>query len=157
MTPHTLLKRLALPVLVAIVATGCATNPAQRDAERLALYRGHAGEPVDTIRYPARYTGWTPLGDEALALWTRPGEAWLLELSGPCQNLDYALTISIRSRSGWLTSRFDDIYAHHSGMIPVPCRIQTIRPLDVKAIRADEKKLREVQRQEAEDVQSAGG
>jgi hypothetical protein len=27
--------------------------------------------------------GWTELGDSALAVWTRPSEAYLLELRGP--------------------------------------------------------------------------
>lgn len=146
-----------LPVLLAALVAGCATGTGLTGAERLDLYRSHAGEPVDTIRYPARYTGWTPLGDSALALWTRPSEAWLLELSGPCQNLDYALSITIDSRSGWLSSRFDRIYVNDNGLIPIPCQIASIRPLDVKAIRVDEQKLREVRQQEKAATETAGG
>lgn len=134
-------------VLLAALA-GCATKSAITDAERLELYRSHAGEPVDSVRYPTRYTGWTPLGNRALALWTRPSEAWLLDLSAPCQNLDFALAISIDSRSGWLSSRFDRITVHDGGLISIPCQIQSIRPLDVKAIRFEEKKLREVRESE---------
>ena len=154
-SPFSLPALLAAGLLAAALA-GCATGTGLSSADRLELYRSHAGDPVDTIRYPARYTGWTPLGDSALALWTRPSEAWLVELSGPCHNLDYALTIAIDSRSGWLSSRFDRIYVNDAGVIPIPCQINTIRPLDVKAIRTDEQKLREVREQQKAAAETAG-
>ena len=153
----TFLRPALLVALSAAFLAGCATGNGLTSVERLDLYRSHAGEPVDSIRYPARYTGWTPLGDSALALWTRPSEAWLVELSGPCQNLDYALSIAIDSRSGWLSSRFDRIYVNDNGLIPIPCQIASIRPLDVKAIRMDEQKLREVRQQEKAATETAGG
>ena len=47
-------------------------------------------------------------GDSALAVWTRPSEAYLLELSGPCPDLSYA-AIGLTSSMGRVSSRFDKV------------------------------------------------
>ena len=135
---------LPFALLAATVLSGCATAGKQTDAEKLAFYRGHTGEPVKDFQYFGRLNGWTPLGDGALAVWTKPSEGYLLELSGPCQDLDYAMAISI-TQFGSRVSRFDQIVPLGAGTssIKIPCRIQAIRPLDVKALRASQKELRE--------------
>lgn len=130
-------------VLAAIAISGCATNTGLRDAERLTLYRSHAGDPVKSIQYSGRYNGWTPLSDGTFALWTRPSQAWLVELYPPCSEIDYADTIGIRESSGWLSARFDRVYVGSHSLIPIACAIKEIRPLDIKAIRAAEKDARE--------------
>lgn len=136
-----------LPIALAAVAvlSGCATVGKQTDAEKLALYRDHAGEPVKDFQYFGRLNGWTPLGDGALAVWTKPSEGYLLELSGPCQDLDYAPAIRITQFGSRVSARFDDVVPLGAGTAStkIPCRIQTIRPLDVKALRASQKELRE--------------
>ncbi len=135
---------LPFALLAATVLSGCATAGKQTDAEKLAFYRGHAGEPVKDFQYFGRLNGWTPVGDGALAVWTKPSEGYLLELSGPCQDLDYAMAISI-TQFGSRVSRFDQVVPLGAGTssIKIPCRIQVIRPLDVKALRASQKELRE--------------
>ena len=135
---------LPLILLAAAALSACATDGKQTDAEKLAFYRDHAGEPVKDFQYFGRLNGWTPLGDGALAVWIKPSEGYLLELSGPCQDLDYAMSISI-SQFGSRVSRFDEVVPLGAGTsnIKIPCRIQTIRPLDVKALRASQKELRE--------------
>jgi len=133
---------LALSACLALLS-GCATDAAQRDAERLALYRNHAGEAVDSIQYFGHYNGWTPLGDGAFALWTRPSQAFLVELYAPCNELDFADTIGFRDLGGRLSARFDRVYVSSHGLIPISCTIKEIRPLDVKALRVEEKRLRE--------------
>src|SRR5688500_13475283 len=75
----------AAAVLASLSA--CATDRAQRDADKLALYNAHAGAPVNKFRYFGSINGWTPLGDEAIAVWTRPNEAYLLDLTGPCPEI----------------------------------------------------------------------
>ncbi len=136
-------------LLVALSAAGCASNGALRDADRLALYRANAGEPVDSIQYSGSYNGWSPLGDGTMALWTRPSQAWLVEVYEPCADLDYATTIGIRSIGGRLSARFDRIHVSNNGLIPLECTIKEIRPLDVKAIRAAEKDARAKRQVEA--------
>ena len=140
------MKYLTLPaLLMTTILTACASGPRQTDAEKLAFYRGHAGEPVKDFRYFGNLNGWSPLGDGALAVWTRPSEAFLLELSGPCQDLDYAMAIRITHFGSRVSARFDDVIPLGAGTssIKLPCRIDTIRPLDVKALRASQKELRE--------------
>jgi hypothetical protein len=127
----------------------CATGR-MTDNERLALYRAHAAAPVKSFRYLSRIDGWTPLGDKAVAIWTRPNEAYLLEVDGPCPDLDFAQAISLTNQFGIVYSRFDKVIPRTStgGPEPVPCHIRQIRPLDVKALRSAEKDIRR-QREEA--------
>ena len=138
-----MLASLALSTAATLAA--CATGPKQTSAEKLAFYRAHASEPVKSFRYSGSINGWTPLGDKALTVWTKPSEAYLLELSGPCQDLDFAPAISITNQMNQVSAKFDDVVPRGGGTasIIIPCRIETIRPLDVKALRASQKELRE--------------
>ena len=130
-------------VIGALSLTACATGR-MSDNEKLALYRAHSAAPVQSFRYFSRIDGWTPLGDSAVAIWTRPNEAYLLEVDGPCPDLDFALAIGVTSQSGTVYSRFDKVIPRTSagGVEPMPCRIRQIRPLDVKAIKSAEKDIR---------------
>ncbi|WP_296250421.1 DUF6491 family protein [uncultured Stenotrophomonas sp.] len=138
------MKKMLVAMLLAAVLGGCATTGKLTSAERLDLYRAHAGEPVKNFRYFGSLNGWTELGDSALAVWTKPNEAWLLNLSGPCMDLSFAPAISITNMMGQVSARFDRVIVHGGGpMARVPCRIDSIQPLDVKSLRASEKELRE--------------
>ena len=138
------MKRLAILAMAVTLLAGCATAGKLSDGEKLALYRAHAGEPVRDFQYFGSFNGWTDLGDSALAVWTRPNQAWLLELSGPCMDLSYAQAISVTSMMGRVSSGFDKVIVHGSSVgMHVPCRIGSIRPLDVKALRSSENQLRE--------------
>lgn len=127
----------------ALLLGACATDAGLREAQKLAIYQAHAGAPVDSFRYFGSINGWTPLGDGAIALWTRPGEAWLLDLYGPCPDIPYAPVISVTSQMGRVSTRFDKVMARSRGSIEIPCTIRQIRPLDVKAIRQAEKLARD--------------
>lgn len=136
-------KMLVAAMLVATLA-GCATTGKLSSDERLQLYRSHAGAPVNSFKYFGSLNGWTELGDSALAVWTRPSEAWLLNLGGACMDLSYAPAITVTNMMGQVSARFDRVIVHGSGpMAHVPCRIESIQPLDVKALRASEKEMRE--------------
>lgn len=138
------MKKMFVAMMLAAVLGGCATTGKLTSAERLDLYRAHAGEPVKSFRYFGSLNGWTELGDSALAVWTKPNEAWLLNLSGPCMDLSFAPAISITNMMGQVSARFDRVIVHGSSpMAHVPCRIDSIQPLDVKTLRASEKQLRE--------------
>jgi hypothetical protein len=128
-----------LPVLL---AAGCATT-GPSDAQQLALYREHAGEPVKDLRYSRQLTRWTALGDDAVAVWTKPNEAYLLEL-GSCTGLGGASTILITNLMGQVSAGLDRVQViDRPRGFNTTCRIQTIRPLDTKALRASEKALRQ--------------
>ena len=138
------MKKMLAAVMAAALLGGCATAGKLSSGERLDLYRAHAGEPVRDFQYFGSFNGWTELGDSALAVWTRPSQAWLLELGGPCMDLSYAPAISVTNMMGRVSARFDRVIVH--GGSPghhIPCRIESIRPLDVKALRVSEKELRE--------------
>ena len=149
------MKRLFLSLALTLSLGACSTTR-MSDAETLALYRTHAGEPVKDFQYFGHINGWTPLGDSALAVWTKPNQAYLLELYGPCTDLDYAPAISLSNMMSRVSARFDNVYVHGGGTsgIRLPCRIDTIRPLDVKALKQAQKDLREAKLVERE---AAGG
>ena len=130
----------AILLFAALACTaGCATNPGQRDADKLALYSAHAGAPVDKFRYYGSISRWTSLGDEALAIWSRPNQAWLLDLTGPCPDLDYAHAISLTNSFGQVSARFDKVIVLNRDAHNMPCHIAQIRPLDVQAIKQAER------------------
>lgn len=130
---------LAAVLAATTVLAACASMSGMTDAEKYALNDAHAGAPVDHFRYLGSINGWTPLGDAALVVWTRPSEAWLLDLSGTCQDLRSTPAIGLTSSMGRVNARFDKVLVRSTGSINMPCHIRQIRPLDVKAVRAAEK------------------
>lgn len=133
---------MLVPIIAAL--TACAT-PRLSDTEKYALYREHAGEPVKSFRYFGNINGWTPLGDQALVVWTAPSRAYLLDLSGPCRDLDYAPAITVTHLMGEVSARFDKVIVRGGGRssIPFSCYISQIRAVNVKAVRQAERDRRE--------------
>ena len=149
----TTMKRMATMLMATALLAGCATTGRLSDSERLQLYRAHAGAPVKDFHYFTSFNGWTDLGDSALAVWTRPSEAYLLTLSGPCMDLDFAPAIGVTNMMGVVSARFDRVLVYGgNGIGRVPCRIEEIRPLDVKALKVAEKELREAKAVERSDA-----
>jgi hypothetical protein len=138
------MKRLLLACTAVFALAACASGRGLDDNQKLALYRAHAGEPVSSFRYLGRMDSWESLGNTALAVWTRPREAWLLELGTTCPGLGFAMAIGLTSHTGQVSARFDDVLVQDSTP-NVPCRIERIRPLDVDALKAAEKDLRAAQ------------
>ncbi len=138
------MKSFAFAALVAVVLGACSTARIS-DADRLALYRAHSGAPVDNFQYFGQLDGWTPLGNTALAVWTRPSEVYLLELQATCHDLDFANAITVTNQFGRVYSRFDKVIVLGRGTNNIPCWIREIRPVDTKALRAAEKEKREAQ------------
>jgi hypothetical protein len=151
------MHRLVLPICAALAGlAGCATDIAQRDADKEAMYRAHAGAPVDKFRYFGSINSWTPLGDEAIAVWTRPNEAYLLEFTGPCQEIQFTPAISITNTFGQVAVPFDKVIVHSRSSVTVPCHIARIRPLDVKALKAA-RRAQDASAQEASGEGPASG
>ncbi len=137
------MKNVPMILAIAISLTACASAPSMSDNQKLALYRAHAGAPVPSFHYFGRFESWTDLGDRAVAIWTRPSEAWLLELFGPCNGLEFTQAIGLTSQTGMVSARFDDVLVRNGGVPEFPCKIETIRPLDIKAIRQAERVARD--------------
>lgn len=145
------MKRLILLCLFATLAA-CASTPRMSGTERLALYRGSAGAPVKDFTYFGNINGWQPLGPSALAVWTRPNEAYLLDLTGPCQDLEFAPAISITNMMGRV-STFDRVRPIGGGGGPMrmSCRIKTISPLDLKSLKAAQDDMRKADVEERKE------
>src|SRR5690606_8876483 len=50
-------RLIASTIALAIALAGCATGPRIDSVDRLALLRAHAGEPVNSILHPGRFSG----------------------------------------------------------------------------------------------------
>ena len=101
---------LATP-LALLLLSGCASNRLD-DGEKLALYQANAGAPVKSFSFFGSINGWTPLGDEAIAVWTKPSEAYLLGLYGPCRDLPFSQVISVTSQMNRVSAGFDKVMVH---------------------------------------------
>ena len=128
------MKALILPMLAALGLAACATNRIS-ETDRLAIYDAHSGAPVKQIRY-YNAMGWDRIDDQHVLLNMRPSETWLLKVSGPCLDWGSASPVLRLSSTGpYVMAKFDRVLTAGS---PVSCRIEEIRPVDVKAVRAAE-------------------
>lgn len=135
----------SVPLLIATaLAAGCATGYGARRAEQLDLYRAHAGAPVRSFSAIGRVDSWTPLGDDSIVVWTSPRRAYLLSVPG-CPDLDFALGIALSESAGQVHAKFDRVTPLGRDTIRVPCIIDEIRPIDVKAYR-EARRVAELQR-----------
>ncbi|HGK7305300.1 TPA: hypothetical protein ACJ509_003201, partial [Stenotrophomonas maltophilia] len=145
------MKPLLAAAGLCLLLSACATTGRLDDTQKLALYSAHAGPAQKDMQFLGTLNGWTELGDSALAVWTKPSEAYLLELTGPCPDLSYALAIGLTSHMGRVSAPFDKVIVRDpTGGPRLPCFIKTIRKLDVKSLRAQEKDMRQAQVQERE-------
>jgi hypothetical protein len=64
------MKTLLIPLLAAMTVAACTHTERLSPADRLALYRANAGEPVAGFQH-TNNVQWTALGDDALAVWPR--------------------------------------------------------------------------------------
>ena len=135
-------SRFAFLVAFTLVLLACASGAQRRQMEEveLAVYSKHAGEPIDQIR-SFRFISWQPVSDNTLLLEARLNDWYLITVSGPCMNLPFAHTIAFETHINTLQARFDSIRVEGE---PVPCRIETIRPVDVKAVKAELKQRQAV-------------
>lgn len=117
--------------LLVLAAASCATTR-MSDPDKLALYQGHAGPPVKSVRY-VDPIGWQRIDDLHLVVDVRPRESWLVTMSGPC--LDWGRsdqTISIRHNGGFVSPGLDSVDFLRSR---ISCRISEIRVVDPVAVR----------------------
>jgi hypothetical protein len=140
-------KLILTSLCTVVLASACATTGLNQ-ADRLALYRANAGDPVGSIRKWNNNVQWRVLSDDALVVWVRPNEAHLFEFRTRCIGLRSARTITISNFGGLVSSRFDTVTI----TAPVSatssrtgCRISSIRPLDMRAINDTKRDMREAQ------------
>jgi hypothetical protein len=135
-----MIRVLWVMTLAALLAA-CASAPyAQRISERQAAYAAAAGAPVRQFRFFTLYS-WEPLSDSQLAVYTRPNEAWLLDLGGGCQDLAFVNSIGLTSNLNQVMVGFDKVL---TGRRSFPCTITQIRPVDVKSLKAAQQQQRAI-------------
>ena len=126
------MKALIVPLIAVLGLGACATNRLS-DTDRLAMYDAHAGAPVKQIRF-YNAMGWDRIDDEHVLLSMRPSETWMLKVSGPCLDWGSASPVLRLSSTGpYVMAKFDRILTEGS---PASCRIEEIRPIDIKGLRA---------------------
>lgn len=140
---HADIARCVAGLLAMAFFAGCATGVGRHEADGLDIYEAHAGASLDSFRLAGSLNGWTPLGDRAVALWTHPGEAYLVDLQGSCPDITYAPAITVTSRMGRVSARFDKVVAQGGGSSGMPCVIAQIRQVDVRRLRAAQKAARD--------------
>lgn len=120
---------------------GCATNHPERESQRQAAYRAATGAPVHSFRFFGSLYSWEPLGNQQLAVYTRPNQAWLLDVPG-CNELPFATAIGLTSNMHEVMTGFDHIL---TGRGNVPCTITQIRPIDVSKLKAAREAQRKIE------------
>ena len=125
-------------VAITLLLGACASVPADAPSQELSLYRAHAGAKVASFSYLGHMDSWKALGDNTIAVWTRPGEAWLIELTGICNNLEDAPFIGLTRQVGQVHTG-SEVLVHDPSKVKGSCYIRAIRPLDTAAIGEAEK------------------
>jgi hypothetical protein len=126
--------RFLFLAVVAFAAGGCASDgngPRERELARLERIERFAGAPVDEFRF-WKIDRWEGLGPDAVAVWTKHNEAWLMTVRTPCTGLEFAMSIGVSSTLNRVRRLHDEVLFERQR-----CRIEQIRPIDVRAMRAE--------------------
>ena len=135
-------NRVFLVAIASLSVAACASVPyAQRISARQAAYTAAAGAPVRSFRFFELYS-WEPLGDSQLAIYTRPSEAYLVSVMGPCPELEFTNAIGLTSNLNEVQVRFDKVL---TGRRDFPCTIGEIRPVDLARLKSVEHEQRKIQ------------
>jgi hypothetical protein len=119
-------------------ASGASTAaPATAQQRALARYEAYASRPVKSFTWLGRFDSWEPLGKDRLLVYTRPNEAYLLKVSGPC-DVNFAIgPIGITSTNSTVYAGLDSIVVNSGPGGKWQCPIDEIRPIDVRGMKAD--------------------
>ena len=132
---------LFIAFALAGLLAACSSVPyAKREQQRQAAYAAAAGAPVSSFHFFNLWS-WEPLSDSELVVYTRPSQAWLLDVDGTCQNLEFTHAIGLTSNTGEVSARFDKVL---TGRRYMPCTIMRIRPVDVKQLRLAQEAQRQI-------------
>lgn len=150
------MARTAIVATLFTLVAGCATSPGVPPTDRLEAYRAAAGEPQRSFSFRGHLWGWTSLGGETLAVWTRSDSGYLLEVARPCHDLAFSSYITLTSRQGRVVSGADSVIARRidGGIGGSRCRIESIRPIDARAVRESKRDLREGEVAETPDEET---
>ena len=138
--------RMMLLGFGALAASACASSGSSvlelADVER---HEAAAGAPVPSFRFN-RIDTFDVVGDHSVAVWEGQRKAWLLTLESPCSELRWSVTATLGDGPRRVYARTDDVGFTGAGSAKESCRIQSIRPLDVAALRLSERESRQANR-----------
>jgi hypothetical protein len=135
--------RPSFVLVLAGLLAACSSVPyAQRQQQRLAAYEAAAGAPVRHFSFFSPLWSWEPLDDSQLVVYTKPRQAWLLDLGATCQNLMFTSAIGLTSNLNQVSVNFDKVI---TGRGDFPCTIKRIRPVDVARLKIEQEKQRKVE------------
>ena len=124
------LKKILIVGASLVLLAACARvgkDYTARIEARQQAYAAAAGAPVNSFHYVSLWS-WEPLSDTQLAVYTRPNEAWLLDLDGSCRNLPFTNHIGLTSGASEVAPKFDRVL---TGPHDAPCIIKQVRPIDL--------------------------
>lgn len=134
------MNRTVIIPFVLLLVSACA-HDAPRPPDRLDLYRAQAGDPVNSFRYSQRDLRWAALDNQTMVFWASADQAYLVSMAARCPDLDVAHAIEVTSRMREVTARFDGVTVLSRPGGPtrarMPCRIDTIRPLNLAGVGGD--------------------
>jgi hypothetical protein len=126
------------PILLlaaALLTAGCSGIPRrERDEEQLDRYLRYAKAPVDRITILGHYDNWQAVGRYQVVLWANINDAYLITVSPPCENLQFAQRIGLTQTADTIYARLDAIVVKHWR-----CQITEIRPIDYLQMRRDQR------------------
>lgn len=137
-----MMRLRTIPMLIGVgllAATTACTTPGPTRVESEQVYRKHAGEPIDRIRYTGFIEDWQPVGTDSVMLSLARNRYYLLDLSAGCHlEARSSETLGLETAISRQISRFDRVRFPDAS-----CQIAVIRPVDYEAARAELKTLRE--------------
>jgi len=122
--------RICLAATVLALLAGCTGVPRRGDAA-LERYQPFAGPPVDQFHF-YHLDSWQAVGADRVVLWTDPFTAYLVRVRTPCIELAFTERLAVTSTLNSI-SHFESIVLPHQNR----CPIEEIRPIDLKAMKAD--------------------
>ena len=126
------------PILLlatAVLTAGCSGIPRrERDQEQLDRYLRYAKAPVGHITILGHYDNWQAVGQYQVVLWADINDAYLITVSPPCENLQFAQRIGLTRTVDTIYARLDAIVVKHWR-----CQITEIRPIDYLQMRRDQR------------------
>lgn len=137
------MKTLTAIILAGFLASACATTGGgiERSTgdKALARYEPYLEEPVDSFTM-FTHDSWVPIDRNQLVLYTNINSAYLLTVTGPCNELPFAQTVGVTT-TGNTVSKFESVLVRGNR-----CPITEIQPIDVHRMKADWR-LRELEEQ----------
>lgn len=124
----------------ALMLSACHNNLRQQTANSIAAYNAAAGSEVSSFTFSRGLYSWQPLGNRAIAVYTQPRKAYLLDLT-LCPDLPYASSIKLSSNINQVMSGIDKIWLNDA---KYACLIQHIRPVDLDKLHATQTAQRKI-------------